>query len=214
MLAVLTARLGDVAGARRQLAELKPSAPDDQAQVVQTDAQLLRDAGDHRTAYTVLENATKRYPGQPDLLYDYALVAEKLGMVDVMEKALRQVMIAAPDNQHAYNALGYSLADRNERLPEAHALIEKALQMAPGDPFIMDSMGWVQFRMGNLQEAESYLRRAYTLRNDPEIAVHLGEVLYAKGDLPGARQLWKEAQAKDPNNDALKSTLARLNQSL
>ncbi|WP_202424154.1 tetratricopeptide repeat protein [Duganella lactea] len=213
-MAVMTARKGNLDEARKQLEELKPSDPDDQAQVFQTDAQLLRDAGDHRAAYIVLENAIKRYPGQPDLLYDFALVAEKLGEVDLMEKTLRQVMIAAPDNQHAYNALGYSLAERNERLPEAYALIDKALQMAPGDPFIMDSMGWVQFRMGNLNEAESYLRRAYAVRNDPEIAVHLGEVLFAKGDVAGAQKLWKEAHSKDPKNDALKSTLARLNQSL
>jgi Flp pilus assembly protein TadD len=105
-------------------------------------------------------------------------------------------MIAAPDNQHAYNALGYSLAERNERLPEAYTLIDKALQMAPGDPFIMDSMGWVQFRMGNLDEAESILRRAYAVRNDPEIAVHLGEVLFAKGDVAGAQKMWKEAQPR------------------
>jgi tetratricopeptide (TPR) repeat protein len=213
-MAVLTARKGNVDDARRQLAELTPADPNDQAQVFQTDAQLLRDAGDHRAAYQVLENALKRYPDNPDLLYDFALVAEKLGNTTLMEKALRQVMIAAPDNQHAYNALGYSLAERNERLPEAYALIDKAMQMAPGDPFIMDSMGWVQYRMGKLDEAESFLRRAYTLRADPEIAVHLGEVLFAKGDVAGAQKLWKEAQAKDPKNDALKSTLARLNQSL
>ncbi|TFW29854.1 tetratricopeptide repeat protein [Duganella callida] len=213
-MAVLTARKGDVDGARKQLAELTPTNAADQAQIFQTDAQLLRDAGDHRAAYTVLENALKRYPDNPDILYDYALVAEKLGKVEVMEKALRQVMIAAPDNQHAYNALGYSLAERNERLPEALSLIDKALQMAPGDPFIMDSMGWVQYRLGHLDEAESYLRRAYAVRSDPEIAVHLGEVLFAKGDVSGAQKLWKEAHAKDPQNDALKATLARLNQSL
>lgn len=213
-MAVLLARKGNVDQGRQLLAELKPTEAADQAQVFQTDAQLLRDAGDHRAAYVVLDNAVKRYPDNPDLLYDYALVAEKLGNVALMEKVLRQVMIAAPDNQHAYNALGYSLAERNERLPEAYTLIDKALQMAPGDPFIMDSMGWVQFRMGKLDEAESFLRRAYALRNDPEIAVHLGEVLFAKGDLAGAHKLWKEAQAKDPKNDALKSTLARLNQSI
>jgi tetratricopeptide (TPR) repeat protein len=213
-MAVLLARKGNVDLARQQLAELKPSEPADQAQVFQTDAQLLRDAGDHRAAYVVLNNAIKRFPDNPDLFYDFALVAEKLGEVELMEKLLRQVMIAAPDNQHAYNALGYSLAERNERLPEAYTLIDKAMQMAPGDPFIMDSMGWVQFRMGNLTEAESFLRRAYTLRSDPEIAVHLGEVLFAKGDLDGAQKMWKEAHSKDPKNDALRSTLARLNQSL
>ena len=213
-MAQLTARKGNIDEARKQLAELKPSEAADQAQVFQADAQILRDAGDHRAAYTVLENAVKRYPDNPDLLYDFALVAEKLGQLELMEKALRQVMIAAPDNQHAYNALGYSLAERNERLPEAYSLIDKAMKMAPGDPFIMDSMGWVQYRMGNLAEAEAMLRRAYALRSDPEIAVHLGEVLFAKGDRAGAQQMWQEAQTKDPKNDALKSTLARLNQSL
>jgi tetratricopeptide (TPR) repeat protein len=213
-MAVLLARKGNVDQGRQLLAELKPTEPVDQAQVFQTDAQLLRDAGDHRAAYVVLDNAVKRYPDNPDLLYDFALVAEKLGHLELMEKALRQVMIASPDNQHAYNALGYSLAERNERLQEAYALIDKALQMAPGDPFIMDSMGWVQYRMGKLDEAEGFLRRAYALRSDPEIAVHLGEVLFAKGDVAGAQKMWKEAQSKDPKNDALKSTLARLNQSI
>ncbi|WP_332853288.1 tetratricopeptide repeat protein [Duganella sp. S19_KUP01_CR8] len=213
-MAQLTARKGNVDEARKQLAELKPSEAVDQAQIFQADAQILRDIGDNRAAYTVLENAVKRYPDNPDLLYDFALIAEKLGQVELMEKALRQVMIAAPDNQHAYNALGYSLAERNERLPEAYSLIDKAMKMAPGDPFIMDSMGWVQYRMGNLNEAEALLRRAYALRGDPEIAVHLGEVLFVKGDKTGAQQMWQEAQTKDPKNDALKSTLARLNQSL
>ncbi|WP_229258637.1 tetratricopeptide repeat protein [Duganella rivi] len=213
-MAVLLARKGQVDQGRQLLAELKPSEAADQAQVFQTDAQLLRDAGDHRAAYVVLNNALKRFPDNPDLIYDFALVAEKVGEVELMEKLLRQVMIAAPDNQHAYNALGYSLAERNERLPEAYTLIDKAMQMAPGDPFIMDSMGWVQFRMGNLTEAEGFLRRAYALRSDPEIAVHLGEVLFAKGDLDGAQKMWKEAHSKDPKNDALRSTLARLNQSL
>ena len=212
--AQLTARKGDIDGARKQLAELKTDDADDQSQIIQTDAEILRDAGDNRTAYTVLENAVQRYPGNPDLLYDYALAAEKIGRLDVMEQSLRQVMAAAPDNQHAYNALGYSLAERNVRLTEAYALIDKALKMAPDDPFIMDSMGWVQYRMGNLDQAEQLLRRAYALRNDPEIAVHLGEVLWVKGDKSGARKIWLEARAKDPQNDALKSTLARLNSNL
>ncbi|WP_348695123.1 tetratricopeptide repeat protein [Duganella fentianensis] len=213
-MAQLTARQGKVDEARAQLAALKPSDQNDQAQVFLVDAQLLRDAGDVLTAFVVLENANKRFPGNPDLLYEFALLAEKLGQVELMEKTLRQVMIAAPDNQQAYNALGYSLAERNERLPEAYSLIDKALKMAPGDPYIMDSMGWVQYRMGNLDEAEAMLRQAYAVRKDAEIAVHLGEVLFVKGDQAGARKLWQEAQRKDPQNDVLKSTLARLKQSL
>ena len=212
--AQLTARKGDIDDARKQLAELSTADPAEQAQIVQADAQILRDAGDTRTAFVVLENALKRFPGNADLLYDHALAAEKLGRLDVMEASLRQVIAAAPDNHHAYNALGYSLAERNVRLDEAYALIDKALQMAPTDPFIMDSMGWVQFRLGHLDLAEELLRRAYGLRSDPEIAVHLGEVLWTKGDKGGAHKLWQEAHSKDPKNDALKSTLARLNTSL
>lgn len=213
-IAQLTARKGDIDGARKQLAELKTSDPAEEIQIVQTDAEILRDAGDTRATYTVLENATKRFPDNPDLLYDFALAAEKVDRLDVMEASLRQVMADAPDNQHAYNALGYSLAERNIRLTEAYALIDKALKMSPEDPFIMDSMGWVQYRLGHLDEAEALLRQAYKLRNDAEIAVHLGEVLWVKGDKTGAEKIWLEARAKDPKNDALKNTLARLNLSL
>ena len=113
-----------------------------------------------------------------------------------------------------YNALGYAFAERNVRLDEAYDLVDKALKIAPGDPFIMDSMGWVQYRLGHLPEAEDLLRRAYAVRADPEIAVHLGEVLWQKGDKDNAQKMWREAQAKDPKNDTLKNTLARLNQSL
>jgi Flp pilus assembly protein TadD len=140
--------------------------------------------------------------------------AEKINQLDVMEASLRKAIRLAPDNQHAYNALGYSFAERNIRLPEAYALIEKALQLAPDDPFIMDSMGWVQFRMGRLKEAEAMLRRAHEIRPDAEIAVHLGEVLWVIGQKEDARKFWRDAQKKDPQNDTLKSTLARFNLSL
>ncbi|MGV8866798.1 MAG: tetratricopeptide repeat protein [Janthinobacterium svalbardensis] len=212
--AQLIARGGNLDAARKALTEIETDDPASQAQVLLVDAQFLRDAGYVQSAYTVLENALLRFPDNPELLYDYALLAERLDKLDLMEASLRRVMALAPDNQHAYNALGYSLAERGIRLPEAHALIEKALQMAPGDPFIMDSMGWVQFRMGNLAAAENALRRAYAVRSDPEIAVHLGEVLWQKGDKDEAQKLWREARSKDPKNDALKSTLARLNVSL
>lgn len=212
--AQLIARGGNLDAARKALTEIETDDPANQAQVLLVDAQFLRDAGYVQSAYTVLENALLRFPDNPELLYDYALLAERLDKLDLMEASLRRVMALAPDNQHAYNALGYSLAERGVRLPEAYALIEKALQMAPGDPFIMDSMGWVQFRMGNLAAAETALRRAYAVRSDPEIAVHLGEVLWQKGDKDEAQKLWREAQVKDPKNDALKSTLARLNVTL
>jgi len=210
----LVGKGGDVSSARRLLAEIKTDDPARQAQLMAAEAQLLREAGQLQEAYTVMEAATKRFPKNPDLLYDFALLAEKLGKVDVMEAQLREVMAQAPDNHHAYNALGYSLAERNVRLQEAYGLIAKALDMAPDDPFIMDSMGWIHYRMGNLAEAEKFLRRAYDLRKDPEIAVHLGEVLWQKGDKSAAEKLWREARAKDPQNDTLRTTLARLRPAL
>jgi tetratricopeptide (TPR) repeat protein len=212
--AQLTAKQGDLPGARKLLGTLKPEDPAEQAQVVLVEAQLLRDAGKSQDAFKLMEQGLKRFPDNTDFLYDYALMAEKMGKTEVMEKSLRQVIAKAPDNHHAYNALGYSLADRNVRLKEAYALIDKAQKMAPTDPFIMDSMGWVQYRLGKLDEAESQLRKAYQLRNDPEIAIHLGEVLWKKGQHDDARKLWREAQAKDPKNDALKSTLVRLRASI
>jgi tetratricopeptide (TPR) repeat protein len=208
--AQLIGKQGDLAGARAFLAALKTEEPAQQVQVVLVQSQVLREAGKLEEAYAVMEQGAARFPANPDLLYDFALLAEKMGKVEVMEKNLRQVMQLAPDNHHAYNALGYSLAERNVRLDEALVLIDKALKMAPADPFIMDSMGWVQYRLGNLDEAEAHLRRAYALRNDVEIAVHLGEVLWHKGKKSDAQQLWREARAKDPKNDTLKSTLARL----
>jgi len=212
--AQLVAKQGDVAGARQLLTSLKPSEPARQAQVAAAEAQLLREANQLQEAYVLMEAASKRFPKNPDLLYDFALLAEKLGRVDVMEVQLREVMAQAPENHHAYNALGYSLAERNVRLQEAYGLVAKALEMSPDDPFIMDSMGWVHYRMGNLKEAENFLRRAYTLRRDPEIAVHLGEVLWQQGEKSAAQQLWREARAKDPDNDTLRTTLARLGLSL
>jgi Flp pilus assembly protein TadD len=212
--AQLIGKQGDPAGARKLLASLNPSQPAEQAQVLLAEGQVLRDAGKQEAAFALLQDGVAKYPSNPDLLYDFALLAEKTGRLDVMEKSLREVMQQAPDNHHAYNALGYSLAERNVRLQEAFELIDKAMKMAPGDPFIMDSMGWVQYRLGNLNAAESQLRQAYALRSDPEIAVHLGEVLWQKGQKADAQKLWREARAKDPKNDTLRNTLARLHLSL
>ena len=210
----LMAGQGDVRGARALLATLKSGDAARQAQVVVAEAGIVRATGDNEAAYALLADGARRFPASPNLLYDFALMAEKTGRPEVMETALRSVIAQAPDNHHAYNALGYSLAERNVRLSEALELIEKALKMAPDDPFIMDSMGWVQYRLGNLDAAESNLRQAYALRGDADIAVHLGEVLWQKGQKADAQKLWREARAKDPKNDTLRSTLARLQLSL
>ncbi len=208
--AQLVAARGDIDLARKMLAEISTDGEREQTQVILAEGQILRDAKQVPEAFAVLQNALLHAPDNTDLLYDYAMLAEKLDRIDVMEKALRKVIELAPKNQQAYNALGYSLAERNMRLPEALQLIEKALQLAPEDPFILDSMGWVQYRLGHLQEAENYLRRAYALQPDAEIGVHLGEVLWVKGQRDDAQKLWRDARAKDPENDALKSTLSRL----
>lgn len=209
--AQVIAKRGDLPGARKLLAGLDTSGEREKVQVILTEAQILRDSNRQQEALTLLKAGAKRYPQNTDLLYEYALAAEKTNQLDLMESLLKKVIEIAPNNQHAYNALGYSFADRNVRLQEAHALIEKALSLAPEDPFIMDSMGWVQYRMGKLKEAESLLRRAYELRPDAEIAVHLGEVLWVKGQKEDAQKLWRDAKDKDPQNDTLKNTLARLN---
>lgn len=212
--AQIIAKRGDLAAARKLLAELDADGERDHVQILLADSQLLRDANRTDEALAALEEGLKRYPNNTDLLYDYAMAAEKLDKLDVMETSLRKIIELAPKNEHAYNALGYSLAERNIRLEEAFTLIEQALKLAPDDPFIMDSMGWVQFRLGKLKEAEELLRRAYVLRPDPEIGVHLGEVLWVKGQKEDAQKLWRDARTKDPLNDTLKSTLARLNVSL
>jgi Flp pilus assembly protein TadD len=127
-----------------------------------------------------------------------------------MERLLRRVIELKPDNAHAHNALGYSLADRQQRLPEAKQLVARALELSPGDPFITDSLGWVEFRLGNHEEAARLLRQAYASRPDVEIGAHLGEVLWALGQRDDARRIWREAKGRDAANDVLRETLSRL----
>jgi tetratricopeptide (TPR) repeat protein len=171
---------------------------------------LLRDAKQTQSAYQLLERAIAKDPSDTDLLYDQALLAEKLQRMGEMERLLRQYIAAKPDSPNAYNALGYSLADRNIRLDEAKKLIQKALELAPGDPFITDSLGWVEFRLGNKQEALRILEGAYRSRPDPEIGAHLGEVLWSLGQRDKALGIWREAQLLNADNDTLQETLKRL----
>ncbi|MDB5776997.1 MAG: tetratricopeptide repeat protein, partial [Herbaspirillum sp.] len=208
--AQLIAKDGNIAAARKLLENIDADGEEDRIQLLVAESQILRNANQSQEAMSILENGLKRFPDNTDLLYDYAMLAEKINKLDIMEASLRKVIKLAPNNQHAYNALGYSLAERNMRLQEAYTLVDKALQLAPEDPFIMDSMGWVQYRLGKLKEAENLLRRAYELRPDAEIAVHLGEVLWIKGQQEDAKKLWRDANIKDPKNDTLKNTLGRL----
>lgn len=188
-----------------------PEAGDEDARAkLIAEVSLLRDARQWTQASDVLQRANDRFKDDPDLLYEQSMMAEKLNRTDEMERLLRRVIELRPDHEHAYNALGFSLADRGLRLPEAKALIVRALELAPGEPFITDSLGWVEYRMGNLGEAIKQLRRAYQSRPDPEIAAHLGEVLWVSGQHEEARRILREGKSRDQSNDVLRETVVRL----
>ncbi len=208
--AALLARQGKLTQARELIRLVPERAPEDARAKLLAEAQVLRDVKRWADANTVLTQANQQFVDDPDLLYEQSMTAEKLNRVDDMEKLLRRVISLKPDHHHAYNALGYSLADRNMRLPEAKSLIQKALSLSPGEPFITDSMGWVEFRLGNRDEALRLLRSAYKSRPDPEIAAHLGEVLWAMGQKDEARRIWREGRQRDGANDVLRETLGRL----
>jgi tetratricopeptide (TPR) repeat protein len=204
------ARRGQVDEALALLQNIDPRFAQDKAQLALLKAQLLREAGRHQAVYDTLQGALELHPEQPELLYDTALAAEKAGHLEAMETNLRKLIGLQPENAHAYNALGYSLADRNLRLAEAYDLIAKAASLAPRDPFIMDSMGWVLYRQGKLPEALSVLENAYHLKADPEIAAHLGEALWALGQEEKARELWQKAATAAPENETLRNAMKRL----
>jgi tetratricopeptide (TPR) repeat protein len=208
--AALLARQGKLPQARELVRSLPERTADEKKQKFLTEVQLLRDAKQYQAAFDMLAQASAAAPTDVDLVYDQAMVAEKLNRLDEMERLLRRVIELKPDNQNAYNALGYSLADRKVRLEEARTLIQKAVQLAPEDPFIADSLGWVEYRLGNTTEALRILEDAYKRRPDPEIGAHLGEVLWAAGQRDRAVSIWKEASLADADNETLQETLKRL----
>ncbi|MBC7435102.1 MAG: tetratricopeptide repeat protein [Bdellovibrionales bacterium] len=208
--ASILARQGKVAEARQLIRNLPERTPEDARMKLSAEVQLLRDNKLYKPAYDLLAAAAAKDPKDTDLIYDQAMMAEKLGNLTEMERLLRMVIAARPDYQHAYNALGYSLADRNMRLLEARQLIQKALEFAPGDPFISDSLAWVEFRLGNKAEALRILDTAYKAKPDPEIAAHYGEVLWSMGQRERATAIWKEGLLLNAENETLQETLKRL----
>jgi len=206
----LIASKGDINKARALIAQLPSNTPQAKRGRLQAEVKLLRDYKKYEDAYQVLLKASKEDVDDLDLRYEVAMMSEKVGRLDEMEKLLRSIIEAKPDFQHAYNALGFSLADRNIRLPEARELIVTALEFAPEDPFIVDSLGWVEFRMGNKLSALAILERAYSNRPDVEIAAHLGEVHWSLGQQEKARKIWRDAMRTDQSNELLQQTLKRL----
>jgi tetratricopeptide (TPR) repeat protein len=206
----LLARQGKLPQAREIIRGLPERNADEKKQKLLAEVQLLREAKQYQAAYDLLVQAAAAAPQDNDLVYDQAMVAEKLNRLDEMERLLRRLIELRPDNQNAYNALGYSFADRKIRLDEARTLIQKAVQLAPEDPFIADSLGWVEFRLGNTAEALRILEAAYKTRPDPEIGAHFGEVLWTSGQKERAVTIWKEALLSDAENETLQETLKRL----
>ena len=195
------------------LSSLKPrNLRETQLQTV-TRAQILREAGRYQAAFDVLDRAIRQRKDDKDtidLLYDRAIAAEKVGRLDVLEKDLRRLIKLRPDDGNAYNALGYTLADHNQRLPEALTLIEKANQLNPGDPHIQDSLGWVYFRLGRTRDALDVFRTLWQRSPDTEVGTHYGEVLWHAGQQDAARDIWRQCRQQDPDNELLRDTLKRL----
>ena len=208
--ASILANQGKLAQGRQLIRQLPERTPEEARLKLSAEISLLREFKHYRQAHEVLAQALVKMPDDNDLLYEQSMLAEKLGSLDEMERLLRQIIQLKPDYHQAYNALGYSLADRNIRLPEARELIRKALEFAPLDPFIKDSLGWVEFRMGNKLEAAQIFEAAYKAKPDAEIAAHFGEVLWSLGQRDRAVAIWKEGQLINSDNETLLETLKRL----
>jgi tetratricopeptide (TPR) repeat protein len=207
--ALLLARRDGVDAARRYLHSLEVVDDAQRVQIVQAEAQMLREVRQNEQCYKVLNDALDTYPDNPSLLYDVALAAEKIDRIDIVESRLLRLIELEPDSAQAYNALGYTLADRTDRYADAREFIGEALALAPNDPYILDSMGWVEYRLGNYEEALRYLRRAYDTSQDPEIAAHLGEVLWVTGTRQEARRIWDDSAGSYPDNELLQQVMRR-----
>ena len=206
----LLAQLERIDEAREELARIRGANPQLSIQLYQVEGELLRERHRYGEALTIYDEAVERHPEEDDLLYSRALVAEKAGRVDILERDLRDILRRKPDHAAALNALGYTLADRTDRLDEALKLITRALVLTPDDPAVLDSAGWVRFRLGRLEEALEYLRRAHAKIRDPEIAAHLGEVLWVLDRRDEARKVWQEVAADDADHPVLRDTVERL----
>ena len=206
---ILTAN-GQAAEASRRLAAQRAANPDYAAQLYLVEAETLADNNRNDQAWAVLQTALGKFPGDSNLLYTRAMLAEKRGDLGQLETDLRTILQREPDNAMALNALGYTLSDRTDRIAEAKTLIEKAHQLNPDDPAVLDSLGWVNYRLGNLEAAETLLRQALAQFPDHEVAAHLGEVLWVRGKQREARQVWGNALKDQPDSPTLRSTLLRL----
>ncbi|MFQ5468782.1 MAG: tetratricopeptide repeat protein [Gammaproteobacteria bacterium] len=211
-IAVITAQLGDLAGAREQLNSLRSEAHVDQARLYLIEGEILRDAKLNEDALQVYNEAIVVFPDNIRLRYSRSTVAEKLDKIDIVEKDLRHILKLESDNVDALNSLGYTLADRTDRYQEAYALIKRAYEINPNDNAIIDSMGWVLYRLGKYQEAIEYLKRSLEMKADPEVAAHLGEVLWVMGQQQEAREVWEQAIKQSPEDRFLLNVMKKFGQ--
>jgi len=212
LLGGVTAKLGTTEEALQHLQTLVPSSDEERVRLVLAEEQILREANQLDRAKEALDLGLSVLPDNSELLYARGLVAAQLSLIELHEQDLRKLLEIDPGNAHALNALGYTLADQTDRHGEALDLITQALELRPDDPFIMDSMGWVQYRLGNHAVAIDYLERALKTRPDAEIAAHLGEVLWVTGERRRAESVWNRALKESPLNDVLLGTIQKLKQ--
>jgi predicted Zn-dependent protease len=201
---------GDLARARAMLAEIKPLNREDEVSVLMTEADILIKLDRDAEAYEYMRSVAARFPGDPTVRYGLAMAAEAVGDHVTVEKTLRAVIKTSPDYAHAYDLLGYSFAERGVRLREAHELISKARALMPEEALFEGSLGWVQYKLGNLAEAERHLDNSYAVRPYSDTGAQLGEVLWRVGKKDEALTILREVGARDPKNEALRKTLARL----
>ena len=195
--------------ARRYLHRLPAHNEAEKIVLIEAEAQMLHDAKQYRTAFSVLSKGLAKFPDSSNLLYDQAMAAEKIGRIREAEKSLKKLIRMQPNFAQAYNALGYTLVEHTTRYKEAQQLLEKALALSPEDPFILDSMGWLQYKMGHKASGLTYLKRAYSGQHDPEIAAHLAEVLWATGSREDARRLLESSLKANPGNAALEKSMKK-----
>ncbi len=203
------ARMGQLEAAREIFQTVRRDNKSIELRLYLSESDAMRESGNVSEAMEVLNEALRAYPGDHDLLYARALTAERLDRLDLLERDLQTILAEEPDNAHALNALGYSLADRTDRYQEALGYIERALELSPDDAAIIDSMGWVLYRLGRYTDALSFLERAYRMNPDQEIAAHLGEVLWVNGDRERAIAIWEDGLRRVKEAPVVRRTMER-----
>ena len=211
---VIISTQGELPAARSYLEILRARFPHEVLRLWQVEAELLFRANEDQTALDIYNQALAEYPQDIDLLYGRAIVFERLGRVNEAENDLRAVLEQDGDDARSLNALGYMLSNHSERFEEATELVQRALSLTPEDPAVIDSLGWLYFRQGDLVQARMHLEKAWAGLKDPEVAAHLGEVLWLQGEQERARKVWQQGLQKNPDHQVLRQTMERLDSAI